>query len=130
MISWEKSDCSPDWTELLSILADLAKLTEKCSKNCGLLPQWNVFQKHQSQNAICISKRHFFSNPGFTYFLLHFATQMSFLLLSLFLFQKMWKLIFLLSPSHFRAWLSQILSRARDMGRVCGNKYKNRLPIK
>ena len=23
----------------LSILADLAKLTEKCSKNCGLLPQ-------------------------------------------------------------------------------------------
>ena len=38
MILWEKSDCSPDWTELLSILADLAKLTEKCSKNCGLLP--------------------------------------------------------------------------------------------
>ena len=32
MILWEKSDCSPDWTELLSILADLAKLTEKCSK--------------------------------------------------------------------------------------------------
>ena len=41
MILWEKSDCSPDWTELLSILADLAKLTEKCSKNCGLLP--NVY---------------------------------------------------------------------------------------
>ena len=39
MISWEKTDCSPDWTELLSILADLAKLTEKCSKNCGLLPK-------------------------------------------------------------------------------------------
>ena len=39
MILWEKSDCSPDWTELLSILADLAKLTEKCSKNCGLLPK-------------------------------------------------------------------------------------------
>ena len=38
MILWEKSDCSPDWTELLSILADLAKLTEKCSKNCGLIP--------------------------------------------------------------------------------------------
>ena len=38
MILWEKSDCSPDWTELLSILADLAKLTEKCSRNCGLLP--------------------------------------------------------------------------------------------
>ena len=38
MILWEKSECSPDWTELLSILADLAKLTEKCSKNCGLLP--------------------------------------------------------------------------------------------
>ena len=38
MILWEKSDCSPDWTELLSTLADLAKLTEKCSKNCGLLP--------------------------------------------------------------------------------------------
>ena len=29
MILWEKSDCSPDLTELLSILADLAKLTEK-----------------------------------------------------------------------------------------------------
>ena len=29
---------APDWTEILSILADLAKLTEKCSKNCGLLP--------------------------------------------------------------------------------------------
>ena len=39
MIFGEKSDCSPDWTELLSILADLAKLTEKCSKNCGLLPE-------------------------------------------------------------------------------------------
>ena len=39
MILWEKSDCSPDWTEILSILADLAKLTEKCSKNCGLLPK-------------------------------------------------------------------------------------------
>ena len=39
MILWEKTDCSPDWTELLSILADLAKLTEKCSKNCGLLPK-------------------------------------------------------------------------------------------
>ena len=39
MILWEKSDCSPDWTELLSILADLAKLTEKCCKNCGLLPK-------------------------------------------------------------------------------------------
>ena len=38
MILWEKSDCSRDWTELLSILADLAKFTEKCSKNCGLLP--------------------------------------------------------------------------------------------
>ena len=38
MILWEKSDCSPAWTELLSILADLAKLTEKCSKNGGLLP--------------------------------------------------------------------------------------------
>ena len=37
MILWKNSDCSPDWTELLSILADLAKLTEKCSKNCGLL---------------------------------------------------------------------------------------------
>ena len=76
----------------------------------------------------------FFSNPGLTYFLLHFATQMSFILLSLFLFKKMWKLIFLLSPSHFRAWLSQILSRARDMGSVCGYKYKinyqpNRHPI-
>ena len=35
MILWGKSDCSPDLTELLSILADLA---EKCSKNCGLLP--------------------------------------------------------------------------------------------
>ena len=43
MILWEKSDCSPDWTELLSILADLAKLTEKCSKNCGLLPYVLVF---------------------------------------------------------------------------------------
>ena len=42
MILWEKSDCSPDWTELLSILADLAKLTEKCSKNCGLLPYSNA----------------------------------------------------------------------------------------
>ena len=40
MILWEKSGCSPDWTELLSILADLAKLTEKCSKNCGLLPKY------------------------------------------------------------------------------------------
>ena len=39
MILWEKSDFSPDWTELLSILADLAKLTEKCSKNSGLLPK-------------------------------------------------------------------------------------------
>ena len=39
MILWKKSDCSPDWTQLLSILADLAKLTEKCSKNCGLLPK-------------------------------------------------------------------------------------------
>ena len=39
MILWEKSDCSRDWTELLSILADQAKLTEKCSKNCGLLPK-------------------------------------------------------------------------------------------
>ena len=41
-----------------------------------------------------------------------------------FSFRKMWKLIVLLSPSHFRAWLSQILSRARDMGRVCGYKCK------
>ena len=40
MILWEKSDCSPDWTELLSVLADLTKLTEKCSKNCGLLPKF------------------------------------------------------------------------------------------
>ena len=32
MILWEKSDCSPDWTELLSILADLAKLTKKALK--------------------------------------------------------------------------------------------------
>ena len=44
MILWAKSDCSPDWTELLSILADLAKLTEKCSKNCGLLP-WPIKAK-------------------------------------------------------------------------------------
>ena len=29
MILLQKSDWSPDWTELLSILADLAKLTEK-----------------------------------------------------------------------------------------------------
>ena len=43
MILWEKSDCSPDWTELLSILADLAKLTEKCSKNCGLLPKLKLY---------------------------------------------------------------------------------------
>ena len=43
MILREKSDCSPDWTELLSILADLAKLTEKCSKNCGLLPKLKIF---------------------------------------------------------------------------------------
>ena len=94
------------------------------------MQQWGVFQKHQSQNAIRISERllpvpiFFFSNPGLTYLPLHFATQMSFLLLSLFLFRKMWKLIVLLSPSHFRAWLSQIISRARDMGRVCGYKYK------
>ena len=42
MILWKNSDCSPDWTELLSILADLAKLTEKCSKNCGLLPKIEI----------------------------------------------------------------------------------------
>ena len=41
-----------------------------------------IDKKHQSQNAIRISERHFFfSNPGLTYFLLHFATQISFLLL-------------------------------------------------
>ena len=50
MILWEKSDCSPDWTELLSILADLAKLTEKCSKNCGLLPYING-QGHMTKMA-------------------------------------------------------------------------------
>ena len=32
MILWEKLDCSPDLTELLSILADLAKLTENAHK--------------------------------------------------------------------------------------------------
>ena len=51
MILWEKSDCSPDWTELLSILADLAKLTEKCSKNCGLLP------KIKALSEWCVSKQ-------------------------------------------------------------------------
>ena len=52
MILWEKSDCSPDWTELLSILADLAKLTEKCSKNCGLLPKILVMVFWKDQNGI------------------------------------------------------------------------------
>ena len=50
MILWEKSDCSPDWTELLSILADLAKLTEKCSKNCGLLPLTIIYRSVLSGN--------------------------------------------------------------------------------
>ena len=31
MILWENSDCSPDLPEFLPILADLAKLSEKCS---------------------------------------------------------------------------------------------------
>ena len=42
----------------------------------------------------------FFSILGLTYFLLHFATQMSFLLLSLFLFRKMWKLFFFCCSHH------------------------------
>ena len=48
MILWEKSDCSPDWTELLSILADLAKLTEKCSKtvDCYLKAITDFFDFH------------------------------------------------------------------------------------
>ena len=50
MILWEKSDCSPDWTEILSILADLAKLPEKCSKNCGLLPYQSPYMTDKDQS--------------------------------------------------------------------------------
>ena len=66
---------------------------------------------------------------------LHFATHMSFLLLSLFLFRKNVETNCSVVPITLPGMrLSQILSRARHMGRVCGYKYKinyrlNRQPI-
>ena len=77
-----------------------------------------------------------FSNPGFSIIkFLHFATHMSFLLLSLFLFRKNVETNCSVVPITFSGMrLSQILSRVRHMGRVCGYKYKinyrlNRQPI-
>ena len=67
MILWEKSDCSPDWTELLSILADLAKLTEKCSKNCGLLPHMCVATILVMSPRYCEQNCNVFSQGGYTY---------------------------------------------------------------
>ena len=63
MILWEKSDCSPDWTEILSILADLAKLTEKCSKNCGLLP-WPIKTKFYMKHLLEGGTNVYINNPG------------------------------------------------------------------
>ena len=92
-----------------------------------------VFQQHQSQNAICISER---LSPDPIFFpsriralriikFLHFATHMSFLLLSLFLFRKNVETNCSVVPITFPGMrLSQILSRVRHMGRVCGYKYK------
>ena len=55
MILWEKSDCSPDWTELLSILADLAKLTENALKtvDCYLKAITDFF-KFPFQGLSCL----------------------------------------------------------------------------
>ena len=67
----------------------------------------------------------FVSILGLTYFLLHFATQMSFLLLSLFLFRKMWKLFFSVVPITFP--VMAIPNPIPGMGHgegVSGYKYK------
>ena len=108
-----------------------------------IMHQWDVFEQHQSQNAICISERlspdpiFFSSRIGDERIIkfLHFATHMSFLLLSLFLFRKNVETNCSVVPITFPGMrLSQILSRARHKGRVCGYKYKinyrlNRQPM-
>ena len=100
--SSRKGVCFQAWSRRFHIARKCKSINVKMQSEC--LSPLPIFSFESGLNALCYPN-----------VISSFVT---------FSFRKMWKLIVLLSPSHFRAWLSQILSRARDMGRVCGYKCK------
>ena len=94
-----------------------------------------IDKKHQSQNAIRISERHFFflleSGPYLFSPALCYANVIS-SFVTIFISKNVETNLYVV-PITFpgMAIPNPILSRARDIGRVCGYKYKNhKLSIK